>query len=93
MGVHGGRGKGRSGGPSEEVGVSVSGGTRTVEVGGLDFDYDERVLTPRPWTEAQSLRSPDSSSQWTSAPSARASCSMAGYWCSSQCSTASGSCS
>ncbi len=24
-----------------------------VEVGGLSFGYDERVLTPRPWTEAQ----------------------------------------
>ncbi len=34
--------------------MPVSSATRTVEVGGLEFSYDDRVLTPRPWTEAQS---------------------------------------
>jgi release factor glutamine methyltransferase len=28
--------------------------TRSVEIGGLSFAYDEQVLAPRPWTEAQS---------------------------------------
>ncbi len=34
--------------------MQVSSAAQAVEVGGLEFRYDDRVLTPRPWTEAQS---------------------------------------
>src|SRR5436189_110702 len=42
-------------GPGVDMrGVALQSPELTTEVGGLVFLHDERVLSPRPWTEAQS---------------------------------------